>query len=112
MDPDRESREDFFTVQARHVRQCLREAAWAAGLWLAGMVWCGSVIVTAGYLPVDERPAEPELVFGLPAWVVWGLFLPWIVMVAATWWFALYIMKEDEPYLEFPNEDETTADSS
>ncbi len=93
----------FFTTQAAHVRQCLKEARIAVCLWLIGFVWSATVIITMGYIPVDERPAEPELLFGIPSWVVWGLFVPWFAQIAAAWWFALFCLKDDEPYLEFPD---------
>lgn len=98
-------RESYSTVQRRHVRQCLKEAWIAGAIWLVGFVWCVSVIVTRGYIPVEDRPDVPDMVWGLPSWVVWGLFVPWFVLIAATWWFAAFVMKEDEPYMEFPGKE-------
>ncbi|GIS61404.1 MAG: hypothetical protein CM1200mP2_36290 [Planctomycetaceae bacterium] len=34
-----------------------------------------------------ERPETPELIWGMPAWVVWGLFVPWFIEIAAAWGF-------------------------
>ena len=62
--------------ESRHLRQCLREAAVVLGMWLAGLAWTLVVVIGWGYLPVSERPETPDLIWGMPAWVVWGLFVP------------------------------------
>lgn len=102
--PPRDRGADFFATQARHVRQCLREGLVAAALWFVGFVWVVSAMVTRGYVPDSERPAEPQLLLGMPSWVVWGLFVPWLVQIAAAWWFAICWLKDDEPYQDFPAE--------
>ena len=82
--------------RARHFRQCVREARVVAVIWLAGLVWvCGSIAAT-GYLPIEQRPDPPPLVLGIPSWVFWSLFVPWLACIAATWWFAVCILKDDE----------------
>lgn len=83
--------------EARHLRQCLREAGIVAVLWLAGLAWTLVVVIGWGYVPVEERPEVPTLVFGIPAWVVWGLFVPWLFEIAAAWWFAVKVLADDEP---------------
>ncbi len=97
--------DEFYLLQGRHFRQCLREAWLVIGIWTVGLVWCSTAIITWGYVPVEDRPAEPELILGIPSWVVWGLFVPWFAMTLATWWFAGVFLKDDEPYMEFPVED-------
>ena len=96
-------KESFFEVQFRHVRQCAKEARLVIVIWLIGLIYCTTVIVTMGYIPPEERPETPNLVWGMPAWVFWGLFLPWFVQIGLTWWFALFFFKDDEPYMEFPD---------
>jgi len=103
---------DYYATQAKHVRQCLKEAYWAFGIWFVGGVVCLSIIFTQGFVPVDERPAEPVLMWGMPAWVVWGLFIPWFGTTIATWCFAVFILKDEEPYLEFPNAENETASTT
>ena len=83
--------------ESRHLRQCLREAAVVLGMWLAGLAWTLVVVLGWGYLPVSERPETPELIWGMPAWVVWGLFVPWFIEIAAAWWFALRVLADDDP---------------
>lgn len=84
-------------AQDRHVRQCLREARWVAVLWLIQLVYCTVAMVTLGYPDPSARPDAPNLILGIPAWVVWGLFLPWCVQIVAAWWFALAVLQDDEP---------------
>ena len=91
---------------ARHVRQCRREALVVIALWVLGFASTAVILVGWGYVPVDERPAVPPLVWGMPAWVAWGLFVPWFVQIAAVWWFALCVLKDDEP---LDGHDPTTA---
>ena len=97
-------KEDFLIRQARHARQCAKEAKLVIAIWLIGLIYCTVVIVQMGDIPPDQRPKIPALVWGIPAWVFWGLFLPWFVLIALTWWFALFCLKDDEPFDEFPAE--------
>lgn len=40
-------------------------------------------------------PGQPvPTVLGMPAWVVWGVFVPWLVSTAFTIWFALWRMAD------------------
>ena len=97
-------RESFDSVQNRHYRQCAKEAKLAATVFLVALSYCPAVIVNKGYLPPPERPLEPDLVWGIPGWVFWGLLLPWCLMIGITCWFALFFLKDDEPLLPFPGE--------
>ena len=76
----------------------------AIGLWFVGLVWCVTVMILRGYVSPADRPTQPDLLFGMPSWVVWGLFIPWIAQIAAVWWFAICWLKDDEPFQEFPAE--------
>lgn len=93
---------DYFATQARHVRQCAREGWMAVGIWCVGFVWCVTVVALRGYIPSADRPEEPALLLGMPSWVVWGVFVPWLAQIAAAWWFAICWLKDDEPFQEFP----------
>ena len=98
--------DQFFRTQHRHVRRCLKEAKAVVVIWLVQLVYTVAVMACTGYPSADERPAEPALVWGMPAWVFWGLFFPWFVQVGVVWWFALKFLKDDEPYHEFPLHDD------
>lgn len=96
------NRETFLTLQASHVQQCRKEAVIALAIWLVIMVWSVSVMVMQGYVPPEQRPEIPRLIAGIPAWVFWGLFVPWFAGVVASWWFAAFVLQEDEPYADIP----------
>lgn len=101
----------FLATQARHVRQCLREARVVAIVWLLGFIYCGTTLSLLGWIPPEDRPVKPELILGMPSWVVWGLWLPWLVLVVVTWWFAICVLKDDEPYQEFPTATDETPNT-
>ncbi len=89
--PDRDA------IQARHFAQCGREARFCAAVWIAAWVLCAAVTARFGYLPPDRRPDEPWLVLGIPGWVLFGVIIPWLVLICLTVWFAAVYLKEDEP---------------
>ena len=95
-------RQSFLQTQARHVRQCWREAKFVAWVWGAAIVYCCTVIVTMGYIAPDQRPEIPSMLWGIPTWVIWGVVLPWLVLIGVTWLFAALVLKDDEPYMDFP----------
>ena len=97
-------KESFAAVQAKHYRRCLKEAKLAAAIFLLAFLCCTSVIAFLGYPAPGERPPEPALIWGIPQWVFWGLFLPWLVLMGVTWWFALFFLRDDEPLLPFPGQ--------
>ncbi|MFP6620337.1 MAG: hypothetical protein VB877_13400, partial [Pirellulaceae bacterium] len=63
---DRESA--FYTHQARHVRQCWKEARFVGWTWLISLVVVCGIIGRFGYLAPAERPEVPLLIWGMPAW--------------------------------------------
>ena len=95
-----EHESSFYACQSRHVRQCWREAKLVGWVWLASLLVVGGIIGRFGYLPASERPGVPALVWGMPAWVFWGLLVPWLVLIGITWWFAACFLKDDEPLEE------------
>ncbi len=101
--PDSNHDEKFLETQSRHFRQCVKEARFVIVTWLITLFYVGTTIGLMGYVPVENRPDDPSLILGIPAWVCWGLLLPWFVLIGVTWWFAIFMMKEDEPYMDFPN---------
>ena len=105
MTNDNKQRDVFLQSQARHVRQCWKETKFVAVVWTLALIYCTTVFVRMGYIPPDQRPEVPEMVWGIPAWVFWGLFVPWIVLIGVTWFFAAVIVKEDEPYADLPKGD-------
>ena len=97
-------KESFAVVQAKHYLQCLQEAKLAAAVFLLAFFYCATAVAMLGYPGPDERPPEAALIWGIPEWVFWGLFLPWLVLMGVTWWFALFFLRDDEPLLPFPGQ--------
>ena len=93
--------ERFLLNQATHVAQCRREARFVAVLIVAMFCWIVTVVVREGYLADQTIP--PKLFFGIPAWVVLGLILPWLFSIGATWFFAIFVLKDDD-YVDLPDE--------
>ena len=100
-----DNRDAFLRTQHRHFAQCLREARFVGWVVVAALFVIGGLCITLGYVPASERPVSPELLFGIPSWVVFGLIIPWLVLILVTWWFALFFMKDDEPYMDFPSDE-------
>jgi len=92
--PDRDA------IQARHFAQCGREARFCAAVWIGAWIVCATVTARFGYLPPDQRPDEPWLVLGMPGWVLFGVIIPWLVLICLTVWFAAVYLKDDEPIVD------------
>jgi uncharacterized membrane protein YhdT len=75
------------------LKSARREAAWALFVWILAL---GVTLVTcylAGYLHPREKPA---FVLGFPAWVFWGVILPWAALILVGAWFAYRFMKDED----------------
>lgn len=46
---------------------------------------------------VLERPVQLSMVLGLPAWVFWGIVLPWLVVDVVAVWFCFVWMRPGAP---------------
>jgi hypothetical protein len=79
--------------EQRLLRNARREGLLILGVWLAALVWCVSVGYFAGSPPSS---GELSLVLGMPAWVFWGVALPWgICLVFSVWFCFAYIADDD-----------------
>ncbi|HIF31767.1 MAG: DUF997 family protein [Pirellulaceae bacterium] len=97
-------RQLFLKHQARHARQCWHEARIVFGIIVVALTVSSVILYTLGYVAPEQRSEQPNLILGIPAWVMWGLVVPWIATIAVTWLFALFLLKDDEPYVEVPEE--------
>jgi hypothetical protein len=34
-------------------------------------------------------------VFGIPDWVFWGIVIPWLACLGASWWFSFWFVEDD-----------------
>lgn len=78
-----------------------RETVFIIGAWAFFCVWVVGVSLATGY---DVDPDKMTTVMGMPAWVFWGVGLPWLGSNAFIIWFALKFMKDD-PLGEDEDED-------
>jgi hypothetical protein len=85
-------------------RSSLRELRWILILWGINFAWVIGYCSLFGYQSEGEALTT---VLGMPSWVFWGIFTPWIVATLVITWFALTQI-EDHP-LEDPDLDETTS---
>lgn len=69
-----------------------REAWTILGAWLVCMAWTVGVSWWMGY---GEAAGEAQRVLGWPAWVFWGVAIPWLASTAFTVVFALHWMADD-----------------
>lgn len=60
--------------------------------WLACFVW---VIAVSLYLGRGDASGKVETIGGVPAWVFWGVGLPWLAATAFSGWFAMTRMADD-----------------
>lgn len=74
------------------LRSARREALFVAVVWVLA---CG---YTVGYSALFGygQSAAPTLIYGIPSWVLWGIFLPWSVTSLVTCWFAFFGMKDED----------------
>lgn len=69
-----------------------REALEIMASWAVAMVWTVGYCAAYGY---GLEAEEIKLVWGIPAWVFWGVAVPWLVASAFTLYYSLVRMKKD-----------------
>jgi len=72
-------------------RRCRIEAIVAGVLWFVCGCWVVGVSFFLGY----AQPARS--VFGVPHWVFWGVFVPWVVFFLIHCWYSLVFLRDDSP---------------
>ena len=75
-----------------------REAAVIFCVWLIGMIWAVPFCYFYGYMSniKDFDPSNISTVLGIPTWLFWGIFVPWLVADVITTWFCFGFMAEDD----------------
>ena len=66
------------------------ELKWIVGIWTVSILWIVGFCSVYGYAP--DEPLS--IVMGMPWWVFWGVFVPWIVTAVFSCWFAIYKMAD------------------
>ena len=73
-----------------------REALFILVLFAGCFVWALGVYFADGYYPDGNIPQQVPKVLGMPRWVFWGIFMPWLFVDAVTVWFVFFFMKDDD----------------
>jgi hypothetical protein len=68
-------------------RRSLSELRGILVLWAIFFAWTISYTHWHGSWQADQ---PLRLVWGMPSWVFWGLFAPWVVAAVLSTWFALF----------------------
>lgn len=74
-----------------------RNALWESFVLLANYV--AALVYTIVYSYVfgyDRDPATVVTYWGVPDWVLWGVFAPWACCVLVTIWFSFFYMADDD----------------
>ena len=90
---DSTRREDTLDPVFVHAR---REALIILGVWAVCLVWTVMSSYFTGYDAGDDDRAVMRTVFGMPSWVFWSVFVPWIAAGIASIGLALRVIREDD----------------
>lgn len=69
-----------------------RESLFIIAAWVFFGFWVVGVSLLTGY---DVDPDTMKLVAGMPAWIFWGVALPWLASNIFIVWFCLKFMTDD-----------------
>mgnify|MGYP006969422206 CR=1 FL=1 len=75
------------------VKHGRREAAVILLVWFSSLVWTIGYTQTYGYEVPEGGVAT---VLGMPAWVFWGVALPWVLATLFNILFAVFFMANDD----------------
>ena len=67
--------------------------------WLILAAWAVCLVWTVGYSTLfgyGIHQSEIQTVLGIPSWVFWGVFVPWMTATVFSIWFGLVYMRDDD----------------
>lgn len=76
-----------------------REALVVFGVWAAALAWSVGYCALFAYPGrdhLDEAARKLTYVFGFPSWVFWGIILPWLCCVAASFVLSRFVMTDSD----------------
>ena len=80
------------------LKNARREGLVIAAAWLASTIYSCGYSYLFGYIRPD-RPLgvdDVQPVLGMPSWFFWGVIAPWAVCAVFTFWFAGWVMADDD----------------
>lgn len=80
---------EYGIVEDPRVKQCLKEAMATFFLTIGHMLY-----VFACVYFLWEKAKNPSTVFGLPAYLFWGVFVGALVLIGCIWLLAKYYFKD------------------
>ena len=72
-----------------------REAVVIFSIWVTAIVWVVPYCYFNGY-GGNVDPASISMIIGIPAWLFWGIFVPWLAADVFTIWFCFFYMQDDD----------------
>ena len=90
------------------LKNARREAWIVLGTWALFLVWVVGYSYLRGYqhpeesllirwgMAVSPEKAPLKLVLGLPEWIFYGIFAPWLAAMVFTIFFGLRVLKDDD----------------
>ncbi|MGB0582563.1 MAG: DUF997 family protein [Limisphaerales bacterium] len=87
-----------------------RETIFVIVTWCVFCLWVVGYSVNNGY---DLDPTQLKTVMGMPAWIFWGVALPWLMANVVAIYFGLKFMADDpleDPPAEQPAETKATGE--
>jgi hypothetical protein len=81
------------------VRSAGREALVVFGVWLIAMIYTVGYCYLFGY---NRPPQDVKLVWGVPDWIMWGVFAPWGACYLFSIWFSYGFMRDEDLGAEQP----------
>lgn len=75
-----------------HYALCLKEFKTAAFSTMAYILVCCFICYVLGY---GKDASEIRIIAGIPEWVLYGVIIPWVIMVIFTAVYGFFIMKGD-----------------
>ncbi len=86
-----------------------REAVFALALWGVALVYTVGYCYLFGF----GRPAEDvRFILGIPDWVLWGVFAPWLACTVISSLFARFVMADASIEHEEPVEAEAAEEKA
>jgi Protein of unknown function (DUF997) len=77
----------------RHAR---REGLVIMAAWVLALAWSVGYSRLFGYADSDRASHDLHLILGMPAWVFWGIVVPWAVCLLISVWFCFRFMTDDD----------------
>lgn len=80
-------------VKKSHYALCLKEFKFASVATMLYILCSCALCYVLGY---QKGPGEVAMMAGIPVWVIFGIIVPWVAIVALTVIYGFFIMEGDD----------------